>query len=42
MKSDNKNIDFMISNSRFCTEMYRNAFRYDGEILEYGTPKMIY
>lgn len=39
MKSDNKNIDFMISNSRFCTEMYRNAFRYDGEILEYGTPK---
>ena len=39
MKKDNRNIDYMISNSKFCTKMYRNGFRYDGEILEYGTPR---
>lgn len=39
MENDNKMIDLMISNSSFCTKMYRNAFRYDGKILEVGTPR---
>ena len=39
MKNDNKMIDLMVSNSKFCTEMYRKAFRYDGEIIEVGTPR---
>ena len=39
MKKDNKNIDYLISNSNFCTEMYKNGFKYDGIIKEYGTPR---
>lgn len=31
--------DLFISNSRFCTNMYRSAFWYDGEILECGSPR---
>ena len=39
MKNDNKNIDVMISNSDFCTELYRRAFKFNGRIEEYGTPR---
>lgn len=39
MKVDNKNTDYMISNGEFCTTMFRRAFKYEGEILEYGTPR---
>lgn len=39
MIKDNKNIDYMISNSSFCTKMYRNTFKYKGNILEIGTPR---
>lgn len=39
MINDNKMIDYMISNSNFCTNMYREAFKYNGEILEIGTPR---
>lgn len=39
MKEDNKKIDLMISNSKFCTDMYRNSFKYNGEICEFGTPR---
>ena len=36
---DSKMADLMLSNSTFCTEMYRRAFWYDGEILECGSPR---
>lgn len=39
MLNDNSMIDYMISNSTFCTNMYRKSFKYDGKILEYGTPR---
>lgn len=38
-KLDTTHTDLMLSNSRFCTEMYRRAFWYDGEILEKGLPR---
>lgn len=39
MENDNKMIDYMISNSDFCTKMYRRAFKYKGEIIDIGTPR---
>lgn len=39
IKNDNRMIDYLISNSKFCTNMYRSAFKYNGEILEIGTPR---
>lgn len=39
MKKDNKNMNLMVSNSDFCTELYRRSFRYTGDILEVGTPR---
>lgn len=41
-KHDSNITDLYISNSRFCTEMYRRAFWYDGEILECGSPRCDY
>lgn len=38
-KRDSNMADLFISNSTFCTEMYRSAFWYDGEIEECGTPR---
>lgn len=38
-KHDSKMADLMLSGSRFRTNNFRNAFWYDGKILEYGTPK---
>ncbi len=38
-KKDSKNADVFISNSKFNTNMYRNAFWYDGEVLECGVPR---
>lgn len=38
-KRDTRYADLMISNSKICTEMYRRAFWYDGEILECGSPR---
>lgn len=38
-KHDSSMIDLMISNSGFCTKMYKEAFWYDGEILEAGSPR---
>ena len=37
---DSKLIDVRISNSEFCTEMYRRAMRYEGEVLKCGTPRL--
>lgn len=42
MLSDNKMMDIMISNSKFCTKMYQNAFKFKGKIKEYGTPRNDY
>ena len=39
MKNDNNMIDIMLSNSKFCTEMYRRGFRYNGNIMEIGSPR---
>ena len=39
MKHDNKLMDCMISNGKFCTELYRRGFKYNGDILEFGTPR---
>lgn len=38
-KKDSKNADVFISNSKFNTNMYRNAFWYNGEVLECGVPR---
>lgn len=38
-KNDSKMIDVFISNSKFCTELYKTSFWYHGEILECGLPK---
>lgn len=38
-KHDSKIADLFVSNSDFCTELYRNAFWYNGEILECGSPR---
>lgn len=38
-KRDSKMADLYISNSNFATNMYRNSFWYDGEILECGSPR---
>lgn len=39
MKNDNRMINLMLSNSKFCTNMYRNGFKYKGNILEVGSPR---
>lgn len=39
MRNDNKMIDAMISNCRFCENMYRNGFKYKGRILKIGSPR---
>jgi CDP-glycerol glycerophosphotransferase len=36
---DSLNIDLMLSDSKWCTELCRRAFRYKGEILEIGLPR---
>ena len=39
-KNDNNNIDYIFSNSTWCTNiLYRGAFKYQKQILEYGTPR---
>lgn len=38
-KIDSKMADLFISNSEFCTNMYKNAFWYDKEIYEIGSPR---
>jgi CDP-glycerol glycerophosphotransferase len=38
-KNDSKMADLFISNSKFCTNMYRSAFWYNGEIFECGSPR---
>ncbi len=38
-KRDSGMTDLYISNSGFCTNMYRNSFWYQGEILECGSPR---
>lgn len=38
-KEDSKAIDLMISNGKFCTNMYKNAFWYNNEIAEVGSPR---
>lgn len=38
-KRDSKMADLYVSNSRFCTNLYRNSFWYSGEIIECGSPR---
>jgi len=38
-KNDSKMANLFISNSKFCTNIYKKAFWYDGEILECGSPR---
>ncbi len=38
-KNDSKMANLFISNSIFCTNFYRNYFRYNGDILEYWCPR---
>lgn len=38
-RRDTKYANLMISNSKTCTDMYRRAFWYNGEILECGSPR---
>lgn len=39
-QNDSAMVNLMVSNSRFCTDMYRRAFWYDGEIIECGSPRV--
>ena len=39
-KWDSAMTDLYLSNGGFCTDMYRRAFWYTGEILECGTPML--
>lgn len=36
---DNKNVDFMISGSKWTSNLYRTAFNYTGKIIEKGIPR---
>ena len=36
---DSKNIDLMLSDSEWCNDFMRRAFKYDGEILDKGLPR---
>lgn len=36
---DSAQIDLIVSDSRFMTDLYRRAFWYDGEIREFGAPR---
>ena len=36
---DSSNIDYLLSNSRWLTERFRESFFYEGEILETGSPR---
>jgi len=38
-KRDSKNIDILISNSTYLTNVFKQSFWYDGTILETGTPR---
>lgn len=38
-KLDSQNIDYLLSNSRWLTEVMRASFFYDGPILELGSPR---
>lgn len=38
-KQDSKQCDLIVSGSTFMSSLYRNAFWYDGEIAEFGTPR---
>ena len=38
-KKDSKMANLFLSNSNFCTNIYKKAFWYDGEILECGSPR---
>lgn len=38
-KRDSKFADYFISNGKYQTEMFRNSFWYNGEVLEFGEPK---
>ncbi len=39
-KRDSNMTDLYVSNSKFCTQMYRRAFFYKGRIEELGTPRL--
>jgi CDP-glycerol glycerophosphotransferase len=46
-RNDNKHVintskitDYYISNGGWCSELYRNAFAYNGEIIEAGSPRI--
>lgn len=38
-KRDSSQIDLIVSDSRFMTEVYRRTFWYEGEIQEFGSPR---
>lgn len=38
-KLDSKIANVFISNSKFCTSMYKSVFWYDGDVLESGSPR---
>lgn len=40
METDNRYCDLMLSGNDFFTHLCRRAFRFDGEVLECGTPRM--
>lgn len=37
---DSEMIDLRLSNSEFCTNVYRNAMKYKNKVLEYGSPRL--
>lgn len=38
-RADSQKIDLMVSNSKWCTELYKKSFWYSGKIVESGSPR---
>lgn len=41
-KMDSKRIDYIISGCKFSSDIFKNSFWYDGEVIECGTPRIDY
>ena len=39
LKSNSRNFDYLVSNSKQTTRIYRDSFRYNGKFIEHGSPR---
>ncbi len=40
VNSFSRHTDYFISNGKWCSDMYRDTFNYDGNIVEFGSPRL--